>query len=240
VQQRVLPRTFPTLVGFQIGARNAPARQVGGDFYDVITLNHTPDSNRVGLAIADVSDKGMPAALYMALTRSLLRAEAERTFSPFQVLSNVNRLLLELGEQEDMFVTVFYAVLDCSTHRLTYARAGHDKPVLLHEGKAIELQGTGIALGLLEPEAFYLTEEAVDLAPGDRLVLYTDGLCDVLQSNDEMFDRRRFVSLLQKYHKLAPEALCREIFFWLEEFREGTDQYDDMTLLVLGVDESDK
>ena len=126
VQQSMLPRSFPHLPGFHFVARNEPARQVGGDFYEVIRL----DEDRFGVAIADVSDKALPAALYMALTRSLLRAEAPRQPSPQAVLSNINRLLLELGDGNS-FVTLFYAVVDGNSRRMVYSRAGHDRPLLL-------------------------------------------------------------------------------------------------------------
>ncbi|MCP4514925.1 MAG: SpoIIE family protein phosphatase, partial [Delftia sp.] len=140
VQQSVLPKVFPTVPGYTFAARNRPARQVGGDFYDVFPL----DADRLGLVIADVSDKGMPAALYMALTRSLLLAEARRESSPRAVLNNVHRLLLELGEQ-DMFVTVFYGVVEAQ--QLVYARAGHDHPMLLRQGVTRPLGGEGMFLG---------------------------------------------------------------------------------------------
>ena len=136
------PRTFPQLPGYAFAAYNEPAREVGGDFYDVIDLG----DGRVGLVIADVSDKGMAAALYMALSRSLIRAEATRESSPRTVLGNVNRLLLELGEQ-GMFVTVFYGVLDGTSGHLIYARAGHDHPLLLRDGAAQPLAGKGCCLG---------------------------------------------------------------------------------------------
>src|SRR5689334_9682028 len=121
----------------------------------------------------------MPAALYMALTRSLLYAEARRERSPRAVLLNVNRLLRELGEPH-MFVTVFYGVIALCSRRLTYARAGHDYPLLLRDGASMALGGRGTVLGMLEMNDLALSEEQIDLAPGDRLVLYTDGLTDIL------------------------------------------------------------
>ena len=125
LQQSILPHELPELPGFSFAARSRSARQVGGDFYDAISL----DKGRVGLIMADVSDKGMSAALYMALTRSLIYAEAKRNPSPREVLLTVNRLLLEMS-QADMFVTVFYGVLDSVQGNLRYARAGHDRPLL--------------------------------------------------------------------------------------------------------------
>ncbi|MBN1202026.1 MAG: SpoIIE family protein phosphatase [Anaerolineae bacterium] len=231
VQQSVLPRTFPQVPGYCFAACNEPARQVGGDFYDVILL----DNDYFGVAIADVSDKGMPAALYMALTRSLLLAEARRERSPRAVLSSVNRLLLELGEP-NMFVTVFYGVVECSTRRLTYTRAGHDRPVLLRQDSAKELSGQGAALGLLEPEMLPLFEEQIDLAPGDRLVLYTDGLTDVTSPTGQLFDRGRLIHLLQSYGDMSPDELCAATFDDLTDYQGGTQQFDDMTMLVVQIE----
>jgi serine phosphatase RsbU (regulator of sigma subunit) len=231
VQQSVLPRTFPHVPGFRFAARNEPARQVGGDFYDVIDL----DEEHFGIAIGDVSDKGMPAALYMALTRSLLRAESRRDLSPAAVITSVNHLLQELGDP-DMFVTVFYGVVNRKTRFMTFARAGHDRPYLLRDEQAVELAGNGSALGLLDNEEYTLSEEKIDLAPGDCLVLYTDGLVDVLSAGDVMFDRQQFQALLQSCSKLGTDEFCSAVFDRLTEYSGTAAQYDDMTLLVLQIE----
>jgi serine phosphatase RsbU (regulator of sigma subunit) len=231
VQQNVLPRTFPKVPGFRFAARNEPARQVGGDFYDVIDL----DGDHFGIAIGDVSDKGMPAALYMALTRSLLRAEARRDLSPAVVVTSVNHLLQELGEP-DMFVTVFYGVVNRNTRRMSFTRAGHDRPFLLRADQAIELPGSGPALGLLDNEQFVLSQEQIDLAAGDCLVLYTDGLVDVLSAGDQLFDRQQFQALLQSCSGLGTDEFCSAVFDRLTEFSGTAAQYDDMTLLVLQIE----
>ena len=231
VQLSMIPRTFPDVPGVVFAAAYAPARQVGGDFYDVIRL----DGERVGLVIADVADKGMPAALYMALARSLILAEARRAAAPAEVLRNVNRLLLEVG-QEDMFVTVFYGVLDRTTHRLTYARAGHDHPFVLRDGGVMTLDGRGMALGLFDQPLFHVTEEAIDLRPGDRLVLYTDGLTDVIGPDDEMLGRERLVALLPAYANHAPALMCRALFDDLAEYRRDEGQFDDMAMVIVEID----
>ena len=230
VQQSVLPRIFPLMPGYTFAARNEPARQVGGDFYDVILL----DAHRFGVVIADVSDKGMPAALYMALTRSLLLAEARRERSPRTVLTNVHRLLLELGEP-NMFVTVFYGVVDGPARRLTYARAGHDRPLLLRGGNVQSLGGTGTFLGFPEVDDLHLSEEAIDLAPGDRLVMYTDGLTDALAPDGRPFALDRLASLLQSYADLSPDELCAATFAHLAAYQGTAGQYDDMTMLIVEV-----
>jgi serine phosphatase RsbU (regulator of sigma subunit) len=231
VQQSMLPRTFPLVPGYQFAALNEPARQVGGDFYDVIPL----DADNFGIAVADVSDKGMPAALYMVLTRSLLLAEARREYSPAAVLTRVNALLLELGEP-NMFVTVFYGVVERTSRRLVYSRAGHDRPLVLRGGTTVELGGKGAALGLLENQLLRLSEERVELAPGDRLVLYTDGLTDMMAPDGELFDRARLETLLCLHAHLSPARLCEAVFGDLAAFKGSADQFDDTTILVVAVE----
>ncbi|MGD8793119.1 MAG: SpoIIE family protein phosphatase, partial [Anaerolineae bacterium] len=165
VQQSVLPRTFPLLPGYRFAARSRAARWVGGDFYDVILL----DAGRFALVIGDVSDKGMAAALFMAQTHSLLRAESRRgtqAGSPRAVLSSVHRLLQELG-RADMFVTVFYALVDAPRRQLTYTRAGHDHPLLVRDGRVHPLGGQGTVIGFPGLDDLQLSEEEFDLAPGD-------------------------------------------------------------------------
>ncbi len=227
VQQALLPRTFPLVPGFEFAAKSETARRVGGDFYDVFQI----DDAHFGMVIADVSDKGMPAALFMALTRSLLFAEAQRDLSPRQVLANVHRLLLALGEQ-DMFVTVFYGVVDTTERTLTYARAGHEKPLLLRDGSLRELSGKGTVLGSLDPNAFSLSEESVQLRRGDRIVLYTDGVTDALAPDEQPFGKERFEQLIRANADLSPADLCAATFAAVADYQGNAEQFDDMALLV--------
>jgi sigma-B regulation protein RsbU (phosphoserine phosphatase) len=228
----MLPHSFPHIPGFVLAARNEPARQVGGDFYDVIVL----DEDHFGIVVADVADKGLPAALYMALTRSLLLAEARRTCSPRETLININRLLLELGELNG-FVSVFYAVVQCSSHRMTYTRAGHERPLLLRDGQVSALDGEGPVLGVLQGEDFQLSEEQTDLAPGDLLFLYTDGLTDVLDASGHFSGIDPLKHLLQNQAGKDANAVCEAVFKDLIAYRGTAEQFDDMTLLVLNVTE---
>jgi sigma-B regulation protein RsbU (phosphoserine phosphatase) len=184
--------------------------------------------------MADVSDKGMPAALYMALSRSLLLAEARREDSPRRVLENVNRLLLELGEP-DMFVSVFYGVVEGCTRRLTYTRAGHDRPLLLREGAIQVLGGEGAVLGFLDQDDLHLSEEQIILMPGDRLVLYTDGLTDVEAPDAQLFGLDRLEALLRSHASLPPADMCAAAFAELAAYQGPAEQYDDMTMLVVEV-----
>lgn len=248
VQQSVLPRTFPHLPGLAFAAKNEPARQVGGDFYDVFLL----DSTHVGLIVGDVSGKGMPAALYMARAHSLLRAEVRRLASlqpervpsaglptqhlPRTALSYVHRLLQELGESET-FVTVFLGVLDVLACRLAYTRAGHERPLLLRAGQVHPLRGEGTVLGFPGLDDLLLSEESVDLFPGDRLFLYTDGLADAVSQSGASYGRNRLEALVESSCSLSAQQLCRQVFAAIGAFQDGVEQYDDMTLLVVGVDE---
>jgi serine phosphatase RsbU (regulator of sigma subunit) len=230
VQQSLLPRVFPQIPSYTFAARSEPARQVGGDFYDAFRL----DEHRFGIAIADVSDKGMPAALFMALTRSLLLAEARRASSPRAALNQVNRLLFELGDP-NMFVTVFYGVVDTETRTLTYVRAGHEAPLLVRGGNVQTLPGKGSFLGLLGLEELPLSEEQIALAPGDRLVLFTDGLIDALSPDDEPFGYDRLEQLVASHADLSAPDFCAAAFDTLTAYQGQHEQYDDMAMMVLSV-----
>jgi serine phosphatase RsbU (regulator of sigma subunit) len=177
----------------------------------------------------------MPAALFMALTRSLILAEARREPSPRRVLLNVHRLLLELGDP-DMFVTVFYGVVDVNSGRLTYVRAGHDRPMLIRNGQATLLEGEGMFLGFPELMDLHLVEEQIDLVVGDRLVLYTDGLTDIFGQKGGLYGLARLTDTFLQHAQLSPDAFCRATFADLEAYQGDADQYDDMTMLVVAVD----
>jgi serine phosphatase RsbU (regulator of sigma subunit) len=228
LQQSILPHEFPDLKEFSFAARSRPARQVGGDFYDVIPLS----GGRVGLIMADVSDKGMSAALYMALTRSLIHAEAKRSSSPRKVLLSVHRLLLDMS-QADMFVTVFYGVLDPAQSNLRYARAGHDRPLLFSPttGEWRFLTGKGTVLGFVEEVS--LEEVGVDLRPGDLLIFYTDGITDANSPAGEFFGSERLRKTVCAAGGLGADDMCDHIFEHVDQFQTGAVQHDDMALLVV-------
>jgi serine phosphatase RsbU (regulator of sigma subunit) len=231
VQQSMLPHAFPQIPGYTLSARYEPARQVGGDFYDMFLL----DKDHFGIVVADVADKGMPAALYMALTRSLLLAEARRVHSPREALLNVNHLLMEVGDLNG-FVSVFYGVVDCFSRQMIYCRAGHERPLLLRDGEVQTLQGMGAVLGILDGDDLILSEENLELAPGDRLLLYTDGLTDVINEEGNFLGLERLEDLVREQARLPAEEYCQQVFDILHSFRGDGEQFDDMTLLVLEVE----
>jgi serine phosphatase RsbU (regulator of sigma subunit)/anti-sigma regulatory factor (Ser/Thr protein kinase) len=226
IQQQFLPHELPDLEGWKLGAYYGPAREVGGDFYDFIKL---PD-DQIGIVVGDVTDKGVPAALVMATTHSILRAEAPRLVAPSAVLQRVNDLLVD-EMPAHMFVTCLYAVLDPATGRLRYANAGHNVPYVSTEDGVTELRATGMPLGLL-PEMSYEEKEAT-LAPGDTVLLHSDGLAEAHNSQREMFGFPRVAALTGEASD--GEVLIDRLLKELQEFTgPGVDQEDDITLVTLG------
>jgi serine phosphatase RsbU (regulator of sigma subunit) len=225
IQLSLLPKEQPALPGWRISTYYQAAREVGGDLYDFLPF----EDGRLGLVIGDVTDKGMAAALVMASTRSMLRAAAQATDSPGEVLARVNDLLYA-DIPEKMFVTCFYAILDPASGRLRYANAGHDLPYLQHMGSACELHATGMPLGLM-PSMRYEEQEVV-LAHDENVLFYTDGLVEAHDSGREMFGFPRLQTLLAEHSDGASL-----IDFLLTELKcftgEGWEQEDDMTLLTL-------
>ena len=227
IQQTFIPETMPLLSGWELAARWRTARQVGGDFYDVIEL---PDK-RIGLFIADVADKGMPAALFMALTRTLVHAAVASTESPAEALRRVNDLLIP-DTQQGMFVTAVYAVLYPKTGKLVYANAGHNPPLWsTRDGKIERLTRTGMALGVIEGEQ--VEERSIKLAEGDCLLLYTDGLNESFSPEGDIFGEERIISALQAGKDKSAERLLQGIESDLDEFVGDEDQADDLTMLLL-------
>ena len=225
IQKNFLPRSIPELAGWLLAADYRPARAVGGDFYDFIDL---PDG-RVGLVIGDVTDKGIPAAMVMAATKSLLRASAQRLVDPGAVLARVNdQLCPEIPE--NMFVTCFYGVLDPASGALHYANAGHNLPIVDAGGEATELRARGMPLGLM-PEMDY-EERLTTLAPGTRVLFYSDGLIEAHDREREMFGIARAAELLRDAQS-AGEIVGRQLAA-LDAFTgETEEQEDDITLVAL-------
>jgi serine phosphatase RsbU (regulator of sigma subunit)/anti-sigma regulatory factor (Ser/Thr protein kinase) len=225
IQQQFLPRELPNLPGWQVAAHYQPARAVGGDFYDFIDL----PGGQAGIVVGDVADKGVPAALVMATTHSVLRAEAPRLVSPADVLARANELLI--GEMPAyMFVTCLYAVLDPVSGRLRFANAGHNLPYLHSEGGVSDLRATGMPLGLL-PGMRYEEREAT-IRPGDRLLLHSDGLAEAHAPDRQMFGFPRLAKLCGEPG--SGEALIDRLLAELAGFTgPGWEQEDDITLLTL-------
>ena len=226
IQQASLPKEVPTIEGWQISPYYQPAREVGGDFYDF----HLLSEGHVGLVVGDATGKGVPAALVMSSTRSMLRALARASNSPGEVLEQVNDLLVS-DIPANMFVTCFYAILDPKRRSLTYANAGHDLPyVRRSEGGCEELRARGMPLGLM-PGMNY-EENKITLQAGEAALFYSDGLVEAHAPQGEMFGFPRLRELVAKHGEgnSLEEALLEELYSFVGEEWE---QEDDITLLTL-------
>ncbi len=235
IQTTLLPKKLPVVAGVELAAFSVPAREVGGDYYDVIMI----DDTHVGVAIADVSGKGVSAALIMALCRSALQTHAPRSLKPAEVLRAINKTLA--GDlAEDFFITMLYMVYNCATRELTVARAGHIEPVVFHAqgaGKPIAVAAQGMAIGIDDGELFNtsLTETTVKLAPGDTVVGITDGVTEAMDSGGNEWGILNLVKTTQMAlidHGDA-EAVTHKIRHRLLQFVGEAPQYDDMTLVTL-------
>jgi len=225
IQQTLLPKELPDLPGWRLATYYQPARAVGGDFYDFIPVRN----GQLGIVIGDVTDKGVPAALLMAATRSILRAAAQRLLSPSKVLTRLNNLLYP-DIPARMFVTCFYGVLNPASGRLRYANAGHDLPQRWQYGEVAELRATGMPLGLM-PDMRY-EEKETTLAPGESLLFYSDGLIEAHNAEREMFGVPRLIARLQQ--EQSSGEVIHHLLGQLAAFT-GADweQEDDITLVAL-------
>ena len=227
IQQTFIPETLPLLPGWDLAARWRTARQVGGDFYDVMEL----PGGRIGLFIADVADKGIPAALFMSLTRTLVRAAVTETESPAEALRRVNDLLIP-DTQQGMFVTAAYAVLYPESGKLVYANAGHNPPLwLTAAGKIERLTRTGMALGVIEGTS--MEERTIELQKNDTLLLYTDGLSEAFSPDGDLFEEERIIEVLNARGSESAEKILGGIEAELDAFVGDEEQSDDLTMLLL-------
>ena len=231
VQRSILPATLPQVKGLSFAAHARPAREVGGDFYDVFCL----DDQHLGVLIADVSDKSIHAAFFMAISRALFLTEARRTLSPRQVVVTVNDLLLDVSSEDNMFVTAFYGVLHMDTRQLTYVRAGHDRPLLYRANGTLEvLEGAGRFLGMLPELA--VEERTIELCAGDRLVMYSDGVPDANNRAGERYGLDRLRAGVRAPHTDRADDLAAAILADVLAFQDDAPQFDDITLLVAAID----
>ena len=227
IQQTLLPKTLPKLSGYDIAAYYQPAREVGGDFYDTFEL----EDGRLGLVVGDVTDKGIPAALVMATTRTMLRVSAQRLFPPAEVLKRANEELVA-DIPPNMFITCLYAILDTESGRLVYANAGHDPPYLRHHGSDVEeLRARGVPLGLM-PGMEY-EEKEITLNRDESVLFYSDGLVEAHDPHHEMFGFPRLQRLVGT-HRSGESSLIDFLLSELINFTgEDWEQEDDITLVTL-------
>lgn len=234
VQLGLLPKEQPALAGYDIAGICLPALEVGGDYFDFIRL----ETGNLGIAVGDVSGKGVPAAIYMTLTKGILQSHAEAELSPKQVLSKVNHIMYRTIERS-WYVSMFYAVLDIERKMLRYARAGHNPAIVLSKRQKEPqlLQSGGIGLGLEHGEIFSktLVEATLELSPGDTLVFYTDGFTEAMNERGEELGEDRFLELLRNGDNGSAEALARNTVQAIRNFAGSAPQHDDMTMVVLKV-----
>jgi serine phosphatase RsbU (regulator of sigma subunit) len=228
IQTSILPQTLPELSCYEFGALMVPARAVGGDFYDIIPLS----SNRVGIVIGDVADKGVPSAIFMAQTHALIYAMANRNATPARVLQRVNQLLTKIGESS-LFVTVLYGILDKRKHTFSYARAGHELPIIATRDGEVQLApyDQGQLLGILDGPT--LDEQILSIPPGGMMLLYTDGAIDARHANGDSFGLDRLSREVAALGDGSAQERCDKLWHLLERFQSKTPQEDDVTLVTV-------
>jgi phosphoserine phosphatase RsbU/P len=231
IQDNFLPERTPPIPGIEMAAATIPAMEIGGDLYDFIPIQ----GNRWGIAIADVSGKGVSAALFMALSRTLIRITGSAEADPSVVLQQANRLIFEDG-RSSMFITVFYGVLDPEKMTFTYGNAGHNPPLLVR-GSPPEIRiledGRCIALGVV-PE-IKIAHGELDLQPGDLLVMYTDGVTEAFNSQDEEFGEARLADFIRDHRNAPVQQIIDDLIAELRTFSGTAPQSDDITLVVIRV-----
>ena len=231
IQRSILPADsppFPHRKDFELHAAMVPAREVGGDLFDYFLL----DEDHLGFVVGDVSGKGVPAALFMAVTRTLLRATAEHQIGPGECFSYMNRALLE-GNDDGMFVTLFYGILNTRNGDLEFANAGHNPPYIFSAGGKVRklIEKSGPVLGII-PGGIYKTV-STRIEPGEGILLYTDGVTEAVNKSDEFFEESRLESYLAEHASEQAQSLVRGLHAEVKDFAKGVPQADDITILAL-------
>lgn len=227
MQLAILPRPFEPRDGLAIAAKMQPAKEIGGDFYDYFPL----DEHHIAMTVADVSGKGVPAALFMAVSRTLLRAIAQFSETPAKCIARLNDLLAADNERT-MFVTLFYAVIDTRDGSMVYANAGHNPPYILRADGRLEELGTfgGMALAILEGNDY--DDQVAKLEPGDRFFMYTDGVTEAFNPQGEMFGVPGLETLLERIRAQPIEEVPAQVVSDVNTFEAGGPQTDDITCLI--------
>lgn len=228
IQESFLPKEIPKPENFDLDAINIPAMEVGGDFYDFIPINN----KQMGLIIADVSGKSVPAALFMAFSRTIIQAKATGNNDIINTIKDVNLLITKEAE-DGMFLTLFYGVLNCENKTIRYVNAGHNPPLLYSAktGNIEHLKTKGMALGVLQEVEFEGKE--VKLETEDILLFYTDGITEAINDENEQFGEGRLINLLKQNNYLSSSELTWKIKEEVKEFSGNKTQFDDITLMVL-------
>ena len=231
IQRSQLPRLFPPFPNrheFNLFATMKPAKEVGGDFYDFFMV----DNDHVALVMADVSGKGVPAALFMMVTRMLIKSRIQSGESPSEALTNVNRQLCESNEL-GFFVTAWLAVLEISTGKGVAVNAGHEHPVLRRSGEKYELILYRHSLALAALDGVQFKQHEFQLCPGDSIFVYTDGVTEATSSEKELFGTERMLESLNKEPDAEPDEILANVMGDINRFMDGEDQFDDITMMCL-------
>jgi len=231
IQQSLLPRQIPSVTGVEIGTFSQPAKQVGGDYHDLIEL----PSGGLGVAVGDVSGKGMAAALLMANVQASLRRYSESAYSPKEIIYRINNSLCPICEHidEHRFITLFYGILDPESRTLIYSSAGHNYPLVFREsGRTYKrLESTGLPCGIIEDTLY--DEVQIELGSGDIALFYTDGITEAMNSDEEIFGEENLMDIVLESLPLDSASLVSNVHKGLTEFVGDAPQYDDLTLMVL-------
>jgi sigma-B regulation protein RsbU (phosphoserine phosphatase) len=231
IQQSILPQTFPPFperTEFDIFAKMTPAKEVGGDFYDFFFIDH----DRLAFVIGDVSGKGVPAAIFMAVSRTLLKAIATQVVNPGESLRRINTMLIPESNGR-MFVTIFYGVLNTKTGEVQFSFGGHNPPYIKRKEGAIERinNESGFLLGMLDDMEYDVHK--ITLRPGDTILLYTDGVTEAMNGNAELFEESRLEDSLRRVNGSPLKEMLDGINADLMAFAAGAPQADDITMLAL-------
>lgn len=229
IQFSMLPKSVPDVPGWEFAVAYQPTRLVGGDFYDFFTL--PGDGSQIGIVVADVADKGVPAALFMALSRTMIRTTALSGRAPAAAFIQANELILK-DSDSGLFLTAFYAALDTTTGHMVYTNAGHNRPLWwrAEAGEFQELRVPGIVLGLFERIA--LSDREIEVQPGDVLVFYTDGATEAMDSQEREFGEKHLREVIYDHCDGTAQEILNAITSAIRVHTDDTPQFDDLTLVV--------
>jgi len=227
IQQGLLPKSIPQVKGFDLAGLNSPSKQVGGDYYDLIPIDHS----RIGIAIADVSGKGAPAALLMANLQASLRTLVGESKPISELMGRMNNLVVE-NTDINTFITAVYGILDIVPGTFTYSNAGHNPPLFVHSDGTVEsLDKGGLVLGMMKDVSY--EEGTIQLCPKDRIVMYTDGVIEAMNDREEEFGEQGLLETIWGGMALSAEALAERIIQEVGSFSAEDYQQDDITLVII-------
>jgi len=227
IQMKLMPKSFDQFVDYEIAAKNIPAREVGGDYYDFIPINE----NSVAFCLGDISGKGMPAALLMANLQATLHGQTFFNVASKECIFRSNTLLYR-NTESNKFSTLFYGILDIKKHELCYCNAGHDPPFLFQkDNKFNRLKTGGIVLGFLEE--FDYSQETISIHPGDLLLLYSDGVTESMDASEEEFETERLADIVLQNREESPDKIIEKIIEAVQQFSDNAPQLDDITLMII-------